>query len=140
MTRKTPLRAPWRKKKVNQKLRKTKFKQKPPKPPKKRTALRKVSKALARRLRVDYYPERSEFLSKPENQWCAICLCRGIENPNPATEVHHIRGRAGKLLSDSRFFVASCFPCREWPHTFKQKARELGILAGPGEWGKYPEK
>jgi hypothetical protein len=97
-----------------------------------RKPLRKVSKSQARRL-SKYYPIAAAFLAT--HPACAICLVRG-QSARPATEVHHIRGRSGPLLFDTRFFCASCRACRLWPHDHKKEARALGVLAERNEWGK----
>lgn len=101
--------------------------------------LKKISRSQRERLKR-YFAIRNEWLSLPENAVCAICLVRGM-NPAPATECHHSRGRAGKLLFDTRFWRSSCRNCREWPHENPREARELGILASPVEWNvSVPEE
>jgi hypothetical protein len=79
----------------------------------------------------EYSKVRKAWLAK--NEWCQFCklLC---EFTRGATEVHHARGRAGALLTDTGFFVASCRTHRDWPHENPSKARELGLLSGPNEW------
>ncbi len=107
---------------------------KPRKPlgaPMRRTPLRKVSKSQARRI-AKYRPIAHGFLLA--HPICGICLVRGGE-VRPSTEIHHIRGRNGPLLFDTRFFCASCRACRLWPHDNKEEARKLGVLAERGEWG-----
>lgn len=106
--------------------------------PKPRKPLRKVSKAKAKKLRDLYFPTRNKFLK--ENPHCAICVIREIIPPRRATEVHHIRGRAGSLLWDTRFFSSSCRACREWPHENATLARELGILAEAKDWNVVPRE
>lgn len=93
--------------------------------------LKKISKSQRNRLK-DYYQIRNEYLL--QFPACAICLCRGL-TPAPATEVHHMFGRNGSLLTDTRGFVSSCRGCREWPHDNAREARALGILGEPWEWG-----
>jgi hypothetical protein len=90
-----------------------------------------VSQKQGKRLR-EYGPISKKFLA--ENPICAICVARKKKPPNPSTEVHHLRGRVGRLLCDVRGFVASCFPCRDFPHTKVIKARELGVLAPANLW------
>ena len=46
-----------------------------------------------------YNVARIEFLGKPENRICPI-------TGDPATEIHHKKGRVGDLLLDTRFFLA----------------------------------
>jgi len=46
-----------------------------------------------------YLVLRIEFLGKPENQKCPII-------GKPTTDVHHMKGRIGSLLLDTRYWVA----------------------------------
>lgn len=102
----------------------------------KKSTLKKKSKSQRRR-ESEYYPEQKQFIK--ENPWCQICIARGLD-PRPTVEVHHKRGRAGKLISDSRFFVASCFYCRMWPHENPREARDAGVLAEAWDWNVYPRE
>lgn len=105
-------------------------------PAKPRKPLKKQSKARAREMRL-YYEEKTEFLLRPENLVCAICRVLGV-SPMAATEVHHSRGRIGRLLRDQRFWVGSCRSCREIPHSRPAWAREMGLLCKASEWNVYP--
>lgn len=100
----------------------------------KRKVLKKQSRSQRERLKR-YFAIRTEWLK--EHHVCIICLCRN-QRAALATEVHHIRGRAGKLLFDTRFWAASCFGCRLWPHENPVEAREAGVLAEPWEWNVSP--
>lgn len=82
-----------------------------------------------------YRPIQRAFIES--NPWCQICEARGLR-ANPATEVHHMRGRNGSLLFDTRFFKSSCYACRLWPHEHTVQARELGVLCSASEWGTVP--
>lgn len=93
--------------------------------------MRKISATGRRRIAV-YMPAQREYLRAHPD--CEICLARGLQ-PNPATEVHHTRGRNGRLIADTRFFKASCFSCRMWPHDNPREARRLGVLAEATDWG-----
>lgn len=46
-----------------------------------------------------YLVLRIEFLGRPENQKCPI-------TGKPTTDVHHMKGRIGSLLLDTRYWVA----------------------------------
>lgn len=46
-----------------------------------------------------YLVLRIEFLGRPENQKCPI-------TGKPTTDVHHMKGRIGNLLLDTRYWVA----------------------------------
>ena len=108
----------------------------------KRKPLKKVSRARKTQMR-HYFEIRNAFLAKPENQGCVVCTLLAAAGKttgvNLATEVHHIRGRIGRLLCDERFFAGTCRPHREWPHENTIQARAWGILAGPHEWNRFPE-
>lgn len=54
-----------------------------------------------------------------------------------ATDIHHVRGRAGPLLTDRRHFKATCRNAHDWIHAQPSLARALGLLAQPGQWNKY---
>ena len=47
-----------------------------------------------------YLKDRIDFLNKPENK-----MCRVFPKLN-ATEVHHMKGRTGKLFLDQNFWLA----------------------------------
>jgi hypothetical protein len=105
---------------------------------KKRKPLKKQSHKRASQMEL-YYQERREYLQKPENAVCAICLVLG-NTPQASTEVHHSRSRSGRLLRDQRFWIPSCRGCREIPHQRPKWAREMGILCSASEWGVYPSE
>ncbi len=94
--------------------------------------MRKISKKKEKVLRTQYYPAQKDFLAR--NPVCIICLSRGISPPNPATEIHHIFGRAGANLTDERGWASSCYGCRQWPHENPRQARELGVLGESRHW------
>lgn len=83
-----------------------------------------------------YYAVRDEYLKT--HPICGVCLVLGFDCPNPSSEVHHLRGRNGRLLCDTRFFAPSCRAHREFPHQNPALARELGLLSSPADWGVYP--
>lgn len=49
---------------------------------------------------LEYLRKRKEFLSLPENEFCAVFPWLR------STEIHHKKGRIGKLLTDERHFLA----------------------------------
>lgn len=68
------------------------------KPPKVYKPIKKISKKLSKELNT-YSVLRKEFLSKPENMFCAVY-------PHLlAVEVHHMRSR-GKYLNDTSTWLA----------------------------------
>jgi len=101
-----------------------------------RKALKKQSVARAKDMRL-YYEEVRVWLNEPAHRACAICLCLG-ETPRASTEVHHSRGRIGRLLRYQPFWIPSCRPCREIPHNRPAWAREVGLLCPASEWNVFP--
>lgn len=98
--------------------------------------LKKISKATRGRLEK-YYRLRDEFLR--EHSVCIACMTRGLPGIGVANQLHHLRGRAGRLLCDVRFFAGVCAPCHHWIHFENPtEARELGLLAPASEWNVFP--
>lgn len=70
-----------------------------------------MSPSRAKRLR-EYAPLRKMFLG--ENPWCKVCENLRIEGfivpgmIQPSVDVHHIRGRVGRLLTAVQFFLPVC--------------------------------
>lgn len=64
-----------------------------------------IAKVAAERKEInkEYERVKKEFLRK--KKCCEAC------GDAPATEVHHRRGRVGKLLTDIKYFLAVCRPC-----------------------------
>ena len=56
----------------------------------------------------EYLKERNEWLERPENSICAVCIVEQEPIPQRATQVHHKKGRIGKLLLDKRFWLGVC--------------------------------
>ena len=54
-------------------------------------------------------------------------------------EVHHLRGRAGSLLCDERFWIALSKQGHRWVHENPEKARNMGFLCAKGEWNTPPK-
>lgn len=100
-----------------------------------RRYLRRVS-PKRRLLLAQYARLRRKFLHRhPLCQWA-------LENygtKEPATEVHHTRGRAGSLLLDTRFWKAVSHAGHVEIHNNVPFARELGFFCAPGQWNKPPK-
>lgn len=104
--------------------------------------LKSASKGLKAET-AKYRKFSADFLARPENTWCVCCTLRReklSENiiRNQATEIHHVRGRIGRLLCWLPGFRAFCNSCRNWPHDHPSKARELGLLSPASLWNIYP--
>jgi hypothetical protein len=55
---------------------------------------------------------------------------------NRLNEVHHLRGRAGSLLLDERFWMAISKQGHRWVHANMDEARKRGWLCSKGDWGR----
>ena len=86
----------------------------------KRTPLRRVSKARAKQLRA-YSIMRPIFLRSAP-------FCEVIDCLNRSTEIHHLRGRAGNLITDERYLLAICRDHHRFIHDNPKKARAMGLL------------
>lgn len=126
--------------------------------------MRRISKKREKAMREDYFPANKAFLERPENRYCLICICRSINATwteakdimrlplarrehvlhesgavlAQATEVHHQRGRIGRLLAFVPLFIPSCRGCREWPHVHRVRARELDLVASATDYDTFP--
>lgn len=107
-----------------------------PKPPakKQKRGLRRQSVARATETKF-YYQERAVFLRV--FPVCIACLTRGL-SAAPSAQVHHRRGRIGRLLREQRFWTAVCAECHEWIHGNPNEARKIGLLVRIAEWNTFP--
>jgi hypothetical protein len=67
-----------------------------------------------------YRKENRQFLA--DNPTCQVPGCC-----NPATEVHHQKGRENGLLLDKRWWMAICNPHHRFYTDHSKEAIELGI-------------
>jgi len=97
----------------------------------KRTPLAKKSAKQKTRDAI-YVKVRREYLRI--HRHCRVCtIVFGVSMRS--SEIHHMRGRNGSLLWDTRYFAPTCRACREWPHDNPELARKLGLLASANDWG-----
>lgn len=61
------------------------------------------------------------YCEMPSRTGAPTCL-------NPATEIHHVRGRYGPMLNDTRYWIAICDDCHKYLHEHANEARKLGVL------------
>lgn len=70
------------------------------------------------------------------------CLKRGTKYGHPISnklnEVHHVRGRLGRLLRDQRFWLAVSKQGHRWIHEHPAQARRYGWLCERGQWNVAP--
>jgi len=88
--------------------------------------LRKRSQKMALAMR-QYVAEKKEFLIQNPRCEYPSCDCTAVD-------VHHSRGRIGRLLMDHRFWVPLCRKHHNWVLEHPDQARELGLLPGRGQY------
>lgn len=87
---------------------------------KQRKPIRPMSKKLAKE-RKTYRELREEFLSRPENLFCAVY-------PSiPASQVHHMAGRIGSMLNDTSLWLAVSDVGHRWLEENPKLAKERGF-------------
>lgn len=92
----------------------------------KRTPLRRVSKKRAHDLAIyrslkKYVLLQRYFCEYPATDGCPSCM-------KPATEIHHMRGRAGAMLNNVKYWLPICREHHRYLHDHGREARELGLL------------
>ncbi len=87
----------------------------------KRTPLRKMSKAKARE-------HRKYILARARALPGKICEWPGETCINCADDIHHLKGRRGKMLTDERYWTFLCRGHHRWIHDNTRSARALGLL------------
>ncbi|TXH49972.1 MAG: hypothetical protein E6Q97_21345 [Desulfurellales bacterium] len=101
-----------------------------------RKPIRPVSKALAKRKR-QYSPIRAKFLAI--NSRCAVFPYQR------ATEIHHSRGRIGRLLNMTEFWVPVSREGHRWINDNPAEARNrtwmgIPLLCAVGQWNTVPKE
>lgn len=72
----------------------------------------------------EYLKKRAIFLKKPEN---LLCNANAPGCTKIAKVIHHKKGRIENLLTDERFWLATCSHCNMWIEENSEKAREMGL-------------
>ena len=84
----------------------------------------------------EYAWKKKEFLEAHPNCFACGEWCHYADR-----DLHHRRGRSGKLYLDERFWAMACGGmrgCHTKIHQNPGWAIERGYLGGPGEWGVCP--
>lgn len=88
----------------------------------------------------EYKKAKAVWWEKVKMEFCPVMLAIfGLfcpVSPSP----HHIRGRLGSLLCDTRYWLACSEAGHRWIHDNPSEARKHGWLAQPGDWNRQPEK
>jgi len=85
------------------------------------TKLRPVSARRAAQLKV--YRSLKKFVLKAR-PYCEMGDCP----LRRATQIHHMKGREGARLNDTRYWLAVCAQCHDWIHAHPKEARRIGVL------------
>jgi hypothetical protein len=88
------------------------------------TKIPAMSKVRHARMK-EYLKARKKFLAV--NRKCKRC-------GKPSTEIHHSRGRIGRLLLMEEHWVALDRCCHNWVGDNPVEAREAGLLCELGQW------
>lgn len=83
--------------------------------------IKPISKGLAR-MKGKYLLVRAETLSERKH-----CEARVPGCTIRATEIHHMKGRIGSLLTDKRYFLAVCRNCHNYIEMNPLWAKEKGF-------------
>jgi 5-methylcytosine-specific restriction endonuclease McrA len=79
--------------------------------------------AERRRERRQYEAEKKKFLAA--NPLCALCGRRR------KLDLHHAKGRVGKLLLEKQHWYGLCRPCHDWVARNPAEAYMRGLLVKP---------
>lgn len=91
-----------------------------------------------RRVRLAEYKKlRKWFLV--EHNYCEWGLRQTPPQHIRATQIHHSRGRQGRLLNDTRFWFAVSEKGHNWIHANIDAARNLGLFCEKGQWNTTPK-
>jgi len=91
----------------------------------KKTPLRRASKKRAADLKI-YRAVAPSFLE--DNPRCQCPGPDGRPCPNEATQIHHMKGRLGPLLTDVQWWMAVCQACHVYIEDHKKEARKRGLI------------
>lgn len=70
----------------------------------------------------EYLIKRKEYLLQHP-----ICEAKIKCKKNKSTDIHHKKGRTGKLLCNNKYFLAVCRNCHIWIETHPIDAKEKGL-------------
>ena len=96
-----------------------------------RKPIRKISVKRAEQMKLYAKLKRAHLKAHP------ICQAPGCSNK--AVDLHHARGRIHGLLTDTRFFKASCRYHHEKVKQDPPWARLIDWLPPVGQWNTTPE-
>ena len=89
-------------------------------------------------MKRQYARLRRDFLI--DHPWCEWGLRQKPPIRIRSEEIHHTRGRIGKLLNDQRFWLAVSTAGHNFIHNNMDAARGLGLLCQKGQWNNIPKQ
>ena len=90
-----------------------------------RKPIRRVSAKRAVQLK-EYKLKRDVFLTLHD-----VCACCGDDT---ASDIHHSRGKIGRLLNETKYWFALCRRCHRQVTDNPIWARAKGLLCEKGKW------
>jgi hypothetical protein len=91
--------------------------------PVKKTTIKNRSKKRSKQ-EQEYHKKRKVFLANPKN---LLCNAKAPGCTKIAKVIHHKKGRIGNLLTDEKYWLATCSHCNMWIEENSQQAREMGL-------------
>lgn len=98
------------------------------KPVKPRKYIRAISERR-KKANAEYTKKAKAFLKRHP-----VCQAPGCKKAS--RDLHHSRGRAGRLLLAEEYWFALCRGHHDLCRDDIGAAREMGIMSQPGEWGR----
>jgi hypothetical protein len=96
--------------------------------------VKKVS-TKRRKALSEYSRVRNAYLAALAGKDGKIACKRCVRSiPVKAITVHHMRGRIGSLLCDTRHWTLLCMSCHNWVGDHPTEARDAGLLCEKGLW------
>lgn len=97
--------------------------------------MRPISKKRSAALK-EYAKAKKEFVAEWSNKRTNTVAChRCLKHvPTKKITIHHMRGRVGSLLCDTRHWSLLCMACHNWVGDHPSEAREAGLLCAKGLW------
>lgn len=91
------------------------------KKPMRRASKQRAAEYATYRSLKNYFLSQRPYCEMPSETGAPTCL-------RTATQVHHIKGRSGALLCDTRWFMAVCQECHDYIENHKKWARQKKLI------------
>lgn len=91
------------------------------KKPMRRASKQRAAEYATYRSLKNYFLSQRSYCEMPSETGAPTCL-------RTATQVHHIKGRSGALLCDTRWFMAVCQECHDYIENHKKWARQKKLI------------